>query len=604
MEQPPIQDYALLADCHSTALVSRDGSVDWCCLHRFDQRPVFTRLLDWEKGGHFRIAPVEPARVTRAYRPGGFVLETRFETDGGVLLVTDVLVHVRDDPDAPEDPPMELLRELRCEAGEVEVDVVLRPRFEYALVVPRVRREGDLLVVYGGSAALVVESDAELVNGDQADLVARPRLRRGEQRYVRLHSSQPHRVVAERIGPRRVRRRIRDTEEYWREWSERCSYRGRYHGAVVRSALVLKALTNWPTGAVVAAPTTSLPEAPGGERNWDYRFTWLRDSDLHLDALFRLGYRDEGQAYMEWLKRTTAGRAADLQVCYGVGGERLLPEIELPHLAGYRGARPVRLGNGAAHQFQLGNYGHVLESAWDYHTHGGEIDEDFWAFLRDVVQETERRWTEPDHGIWEVRTEPRHFVTSKVMAWVAVRRGVQLAEDLGFGADLERWRELCGTIHREIDERGFDPRTKAMLREYGSSDLDASVLLAFLYRFLPPDDERIGATLDALQEGLCRGGLVHRYQAEDGLPGTEGAFFAASCWMVMAQAYAGRLEAARARFEELLSYQNDVGLLAEEIHAESRDHLGNFPQALSHIGLIHAALAVEDGAEETARAVS
>lgn len=603
-DYPPISDYALLSDCHSAALVSRAGSVDWCAFHRFDASPVFARVLDWGRGGHFLLAPRRPRSASRRYLPGTNVLETRFEAEGGVLVVTDCLP-VREAPDAPGRPlhPLhQLLRQVRCEAGEVEVVVDFSPRFDYGLTVPRMEMRGEHLgVVYGGPDALAFQSDLPLAETHGCGCQAETTLRAGEEAFAVLTHYLPHELRAEAMSHAEVEARAEATRRFWTSWSARFAYEGPYADEVLRSALVLKALTNAPTGAIVAAPTTSLPEEIGGVRNWDYRYTWLRDSAMDLYALFRLGYTEEAHAFMDWVRRTTAGRAEDLQIMYGVGGERLLHEIELEHLEGYRGSRPVRIGNGAVRQTQLDVYGYLLDTAWLYHRYGGEIDAVFWELLRGVVEVVARRWTEPDEGIWEVRGGPRHFVSSKVMAWVAVDRAIKLARALGLPADLGAWRRLRREIRERVESEGVDPETGAFVQAFGSRALDASTLLVPLVRFLPADDERVRATCRRIARELARDGLVYRYLAEDGLPGGEGTFVICSFWLVDNLAQGGELERARELFERLCGSANDVGLLAEEIDPASGELLGNFPQAFSHVGLIGAALNLAQAAGESPR---
>lgn len=594
---PPLSDYALLSDCHSAALVSRDGSVDWCCFHRFDARPVFARLLDWEKGGHFRIAPKGPYTVARRYLPGTNVLETRFQAPRGVLVLVDAMpVRPTSDHSPPEGvhPFHQLIRLVRCEAGEVEVAVEFNPRFEYGLTRPRLeKRAENLAVVYGGPDALVLESSLPLVQTDLCGCGASAVLSEGEEAYVILTYSIPHELRPRLFGADWARRRVSMTGAFWRNWSDRCTYEGPYAEAIQRSALVVKALTNAPSGAIVAAPTTSLPEDVGGARNWDYRYSWLRDAALDLYALFRLGYSEEAHAFMEWVMRTTAGRPEDLQPVYGVGGERLLPENELEGLEGYKGSRPVRVGNGAYRQLQLDVYGELLDTAWLYHRHGGRIDPGFWEFLCGAVDVVERRWTEPDEGIWEVRGGPRHFVYSKVMAWVAVDRAIKLARARRLPAHLERWKTLRKQIRARIETEGVDAETGSFLQAFGSRSADAANLLVPLVRFLPPDDPRVRATLELTEKELLVDGLVYRYRGADGLPGGEGAFVICSFWLVDNLAQTGEVERARELFERLIGYANDVGLLSEQIDPATGDLLGNFPQAFSHVGLIGAAANIE-----------
>jgi alpha,alpha-trehalase len=590
---PPIGDYALLSDCHSGALVSKDGSIDWCTFHRFEARPVFARLLDWGKGGFFRIAPAtDEYEVARRYLPGTNVLETRFDTPDGAITLTDCF-SVKTEDGHPEH---RLIRHVRCDEGEVRVKAKFEPRFDYGLTEPRLEViDDDLVVAYGGPDALVLQSDLAIGTAEISACETAQTLRAGGEAWLVLSWCLPHELEPERLAPEQIRMAFDGTERFWREWSDRCEYEGPYREQVIRSALVLKGLTNAPTGAIVAAATASLPEEIGGVRNWDYRFSWLRDSSLTLNALFALGYDDEAHAYMNWLKRTTAGRAKALQIMYGVGGERFLPEIELDHLEGYRGSRPVRIGNGAASQFQLDVFGELLDTVWLYRQHGGNVDEIFWEFLTRVGGAVLDLWAEPDQGIWEIRGEPRHFVYSKVMAWVALDRLVRLAELDGREGDLERWRaardEIRGLVEREgVENSGFTQS----FRDGGK--LDASNLMIPIVGFVPHDDPRARATVDRIAEELSADGFVYRYVTDgvDGLSGDEATFAICSFWLVECLARGGEAERARELFERLLGFCNDVGLLAEEIDPHSGEMLGNFPQAFSHLGIIQAAIALDE----------
>lgn len=592
---PPIASYALVGDAHSAALVSRDGSIDWCCFHRFDAHPVFARLLDWRRGGYFRIAPAQPYSATRRYLPGTNVLETRFTTEAGVAIVVDCFA-ARADPGDPEGerphPYHQLLRIIRGEHGTMPMALEFSPRFDYGRTVPRVEMVGpDIVVAYGGADGLMLQSPRHVIQDGLADCSAELEVRAGDELFIAVTYEAPHQLRARRLSIEEARVRLADTVRFWERWTARCTYAGPYREAVLRSALVLKALTNTPTGAIVAAPTTSLPEEIGGIRNWDYRFTWLRDAAITVYALFTLGYVDEAHAFMAWLKRTTAGRAEELQVVYGVGGERFLPEIEMDWLEGYQGSRPVRTGNGAAHQFQLDTYGYLLDTAWLYHRHGGEIEPAFWDLARGVVEAVARRWDQPDRGIWEIRGEMRHFVSSKVLCWVAVDRAIRLARARGLPADLERWRALRAAIRRRIEVDGVDPGTGAFVQAFGRSALDASNLLIPLVRFLPPDDPRVVATAHRTERELALNGFVYRYlDRDDGLAGGEGAFLICTWWLVDNLALIGEGRRAQELFERMLGHANDLGLFAEQIDPTSGAQLGNFPQGFSHIGLIGAAL--------------
>jgi GH15 family glucan-1,4-alpha-glucosidase len=602
---PPIADYALLSDCHSCALVSLDGSIDWCTFHRFEARPVFARILDWAKAGFFRIAPLhDDYEPSRRYLPGTNVLETTFTTPAGTLVLTDFFAYRA--PAAGEDahsahPDHQLIRIARCTEGEVAVKVKLVPRFDYGLTTPRLETlADDLVVVYGGADSLVLQSELPFGHAELSATEGNRTLRAGEEASVVLTYQLPHELDARRLTREEVRAKLETTVSTWASWSDRCTYEGPYREQVLRSALVLKALTNAPTGAIVAAATTSLPEEIGGERNWDYRYSWLRDSALTLNALFALGYADEARAYMAWLKRTTAGRADELQIMYGVGGERLLPEVELDWLEGYRGSRPVRVGNGAFNQFQLDVFGELLDAVWVYRRHGGEIDEVFWEFLGRVADAVVGCWREPDQGIWEIRGEPRHFTYSKVMAWVALDRAIRIAELDDRAGPVDRWRAERDELRELIEREGVDPASGAFVQSFGDGGkLDASNLMIPIVGFVAHDDPRARSTFERTIAELSAEGFVYRYVTDgvDGLSGDEATFAICSFWLVECLARAGEGERARALFERLLGFCNDVGLLAEEIDPHAGELIGNFPQAFSHLGLIQAAIALDLPAE-------
>jgi GH15 family glucan-1,4-alpha-glucosidase len=591
---PPISDYALLSDCHSGALVSRDGSIDWCTFHRFEARPVFARILDWGKAGFFRIAPLnDDYEPSRRYLPGTNVLETTFRTESGTLVLTDFFVYHRRDVH----PDHQLIRIARCTEGEVAVKVKFVPRFDYGLTAPRLETlADDLVVVYGGADALVLQSELPFGHAELSATEGNRTLRAGEEAFVVLTYQLPHELEPQRLTPDEVQAKLEATLSTWRDWADRCTYQGPYREQVVRSALVLKALTNAPTGAIVAAATTSLPEEIGGERNWDYRYSWLRDSALTLNALFALGYGEEAHAYMAWLKRTTAGRAKELQIMYGVGGERLLPEVELDWLEGYRGSRPVRIGNGAYSQFQLDVFGELLDTVWIYRLHGGGIDDVFWEFLGRVAGAVVDLWREPDQGIWEIRGEPRHFVYSKVMAWVALDRVIRIAELEGREGALDEWRANRDELRELVEREGVDEETGAFLQSFGDGGkLDASNLMIPIVGFVEHGDPRARATSERIAAELSADGFVYRYITDgvDGLAGDEATFAICSFWLVECLSRAGETERARELFERLLGFCNDVGLLAEEIDPHSGELIGNFPQAFSHLGLIQAAIALD-----------
>ncbi len=592
----PIEDYALIGDCETAALVSRDGSVDWLCWPRFDSPACFAALLGTPEHGRWRIAPRDaaPERTRRRYRGDTLVLETTMETpEGGAVALIDFM--------PPRDGASDLVRIVRGLRGRVPVRMDLVLRFDHGRTVPWVTRRanGDLRAVAGPHQATLRTSVP--TRGENLHTVAEFEVGEGEEATFVLTHSPSHLPAPEAADPCR---QLGETEAFWADWMGGCPYRGSWSAAVRRSLLTLKALTYRPTGGIVAAPTTSLPEVLGGSRNWDYRFCWLRDSAFLLTALTGAGFLEEAAAWRDWLIRAVAGSPDQVQIMYGVAGERLLPEIELPWLPGYAGSRPVRIGNGAAGQVQLDVLGEVVDALFQAHRRGLEPSATGWALARAIMGHLEEAWRRPDHGIWEVRGPPRHFTHSKVMVWVAFDRMVRAAEALSLDGPVERWRGVRDEVHAEVCERGFDPGLGAFTQSYGSRSLDASLLQIPLVGFLPAGDPRVRGTVAAVERGLMVDGLVQRYDTattEDGLERQEeGAFLACSFWLVEAMLLDGRAAEARAMFDRLLALANDVGLLAEEYDTRARRQVGNFPQAFSHVALVNAALALA-GAENPDR---
>jgi GH15 family glucan-1,4-alpha-glucosidase len=574
-----IEDYALIGDCETAALVGRDGSIDWLCLPRFDSPACFAALLGTPDHGRWRLAPAgEVRRVRRAYRGDTLVLETEFETETGVAAVVDCMP-----PGVPE-----VVRVVEGRQGRVAMGMELIIRFDYGSLVPWVRRTADGLAAVGGSNGVLLLTPVSLRNEDFrtfADFTVAA----GDQVPFRLAWYSSHQPPAASKDPAQS---LKETESWWRQWSRRCTYEGEWRDAVVRSLITLKALTYAPTGGMVAAVTTSLPERPGGTRNWDYRYCWLRDATFTLYALMIGGYLDEASAWRNWLVRTVAGRPAQAQILYGVAGERLLPEWTLPWLPGHQGSTPVRVGNAAASQFQLDVYGEVLDAMHVARRAGLSPDDDAWRVERAFADFITRSWREPDEGIWEVRGGRRHFTHSKVMAWIALDRAVRAVERFHLDGPVERWRSERAAIHADVCRHGFDPQSGVFVQSYGSQELDASLLLMPLVGFLPADDARVQATVRAIAEGLTVDGFVMRYRthsAVDGLPPGEGTFLPCTLWLADNLAVQGRLDEAHELFERVLAVRNDVGRLAEEYDPRSRRLLGNFPQALSHVGLINTA---------------
>jgi GH15 family glucan-1,4-alpha-glucosidase len=600
--QPPIGDYGLISDLHSCALVSTSGSIDWACFPRFDSPAVFARLLDWERGGYFRLAPEGVRRTTRRYLPGTKVLETTFETAEGEATLTDFMpVDGHGDPHDPRhvDCPQQIVRILRCTRGSARFRLECCPRFEYGSIIPHVSLDGAHSgVAHGGADALSIYCSAPLELVEDDGFRASGELPAGEAVVVSASYRSRFTDLSTALPAHAAEQRLRETTEFWERWAAISTYDGAYGEAVQRSALTLKALTHAPTGAMLAAATTSLPEAIGGPRNWDYRFTWLRDASFALYALNIIGYREEAMYFKDWLEWATAGRARDLQLMYGLGGERRLTEQELPHLEGYRGSRPVRIGNGAYHQFQLDVFGEVMDSAHLFRKFGGEVDPEYWQFLRRVVDFVHDHWREPDEGIWEARSERQHHVFSKVMCWVAIDRAIRAARALGLPGDVDAWRALRSEIRADVLEHGFDAERGTFVQAYGSRNLDASALMLPLVGFVRPTEPRMLSTIRAIEAELTSPeGLVYRYRGfDDGLAGDEGAFVICTFWLADNLILLGETDRARELFEMVLSHGNDLGLLSEEIEPATGALLGNYPQAFSHMGLINTAVQLDNAA--------
>jgi GH15 family glucan-1,4-alpha-glucosidase len=576
-----IEDYALIGDCHTAALVGNDGSIDWLCLPRFDSGACFAALLGGPEHGRWLLAPAVPVRrVSRRYRPGTLVLETEFETDHGAVTVIDCMPPRTREPD--------LLREVVGVRGEVPMRMELIVRFDYGSIVPWVLARDNGMSAIAGPDMLRLFTDVDL-RGEELKTVAEFTVRARQRHSFVLMWHPSHEAPPDAPDPHD---RIDQTTAWWRHWSHRCEYDGPWREQVVRSLITLKALTYAPTGGIVAAATTSLPEQIGGVRNWDYRFCWLRDATFTLAALIGGGYLDEARDWREWLLRAVAGDPAQVNIMYGLGGERRLTELELDWLPGYEGSKPVRIGNAAWRQFQLDVPGEVLDALYLARCAGLPPREDGWHVQQALMEHLESVWTDPDEGIWEVRGPRWHFTFSKVMAWVAIDRTIKTAEKFGYAGPLDRWRALRGTIHAEVCGRGFDPRRNTFVQSYGGTDLDASLLRIPLVGFLPPDDPGVRGTVEAIKRELLIDGFVARYPTHpdiDGLPAGEGAFLACSFWLADNLALLGRVDEARDLYERLLGLANDVGLLAEEYDPAAGRQLGNFPQAFSHVGVINTA---------------
>jgi GH15 family glucan-1,4-alpha-glucosidase len=578
----PIEDYAIIADTQTSALVGRNGSIDWFCVPRFDSGAIFAALLGDEGNGHWTIAPAgEVTAVRRRYRDDTLVLETEFDTDDGTVRLIDFMPPRGEAPD--------VVRIVEGVRGRVPMSMELRLRFDYGQVVPWVYREqGALVAVAGPDAAWLrtpVETRGENLT-TRADFVAET----GDRVPFVLTWRPSHLPPPDAIDPIEE---LGVTEGYWRGWVSACTYEGEWRDAVVRSLLTLKALTYAPTGGIVAAATTSLPEKLGGVRNWDYRFCWLRDATITLQSLLYSGFQSEATAWRKWLLRAIAGNPAELQIMYGVAGERRLDEYIATWLSGYDG-NPVRIGNAAAEQFQLDVYGEVMDALHQGRRAGLKADDPAWGLQRKLMEFVETHWQEPDEGIWEVRGGSQQFVHSKLMAWVAADRAVKAVEEFGLDGPVERWTELRDAIRDAILEKGYDAKRKTFTQFYGSAELDAALLMVPLVGFLPATDERVLGTVAAIEEHLMRDGFVQRYTQHpetdvDGLPPGEGAFLACTFWLADNYALMGRHAEARETFARLLALRNDVGLLSEEYDTAECRLVGNFPQAFSHVPLIDTA---------------
>ncbi|MEO7773770.1 MAG: glycoside hydrolase family 15 protein [Steroidobacteraceae bacterium] len=579
----PLEDYGLIGDCHSAALVSREGSIDWLCWPRFDSSACFAALLGDERNGHWQIAPAGPGwRSSQRYDGETLVLETLFECVQGEFALLDFM---------PRDQDCSLVRIVEGRRGQIPVDMCLRLRFDYGSTIPWVTRPPgqDGIVGIAGPNLAVLRTTAPL-RGEGMSTVSQFTVAAGERvafvlRYGASHLAPPPPLAAEAA--------LAQTLEIWRAWSARCDYQGHRREAVMRSLLTLKALTYAPTGGIVAAPTTSLPERLGGRRNWDYRYCWLRDATLTLIAFMGAGYFEEARAWRDWLLRAVAGSPDDLQIMYGIAGERRLAEHEIPWLAGYQGAAPVRVGNAASLQLQLDVWGELMDALHLTRQGGLASEPSGWALQRAALTHLEKIWQEPDDGIWEMRGGRRQFTHSKVMAWVAFDRSIRDAEQYGLDAPLQRWREVRDHIHRLVCEQGFDVRRGTFTQYFGGRELDASLLLIPIVGFLPINDPRVTGTIAAIERDLLIDGLVQRYRTEsgvDGLPAGEGVFIACSCWLADVWQMQQRPHEADALLDRVLALRNPLGLLSEEYDRQARRQVGNFPQGFSHLAVVRTAL--------------
>jgi GH15 family glucan-1,4-alpha-glucosidase len=584
----PLEQYGMIGDCQTAALVGIDGAIDWLCLPRFDSAACFAALLGKPENGRWVLAPSDkPKSVKRRYRGDSLILETEFETADGVVSVIDFMPPRTEEPD--------LVRIVVGRKGRVRMRMELVIRFDFGSIVPWVKKIDGGMRAVAGPDMLTLHTPAAL-HGEDLTTVTEFVVEAGEEMPFVMMWHASHLPPPDRIDPHEA---LASTEKSWEEWSSKCTYDGPWRDAVMRSLITLKALAYDPTGGIVAAPTTSLPEQLGGVRNWDYRFCWLRDSTFTLYSLLNTGYTEEAAEFRDWLLRAVAGDPSDLHIMYSIMGRRRLTEIELPWLDGYEGAKPVRIGNAASQQFQLDVYGEVLDML-HLCRKGLGVSEDVWQFQTALMKFLESAWNQPDEGIWEVRGPRRHFTHSKVMAWVAFDRAVKDGERFGLDGDVDRWRTIRDEIHQQVCEQGFNKQLGSFTQYYGSDLLDASLLMIPLVGFLPASDPRVQGTLAAIEKKLMQDGFVNRYATQSGvdsLPPGEGSFLPCSFWYVDNLTLAGRRDEAEQMFERLLNIRNDLGLLAEEYDQKAQRMVGNFPQAFSHVGLVNTAhnLAAHDG---------
>jgi GH15 family glucan-1,4-alpha-glucosidase len=593
---PPIGDYGFIGDCHSSALISRSCSIDWCCMPRTDSPSCFGRLLGWGTGGYCQISPVDRCEISRRYVERSLILETSFRRSGSEVRILDCFT-MREGGE--RHPHRQILRIIEGVKGQTDLKVEIVPRFDYGAVLPWIRSyEKDSFIALGGGHGLLICGDVPLHLDQRHNLTGACTVTKGHSLRLSVLFREPEALDGGEVevpGTDELDRRFEETVEWWKKWSSKTRVSGAYADEASRSALVLKGLSNAPTGAIAAAPTTSLPEVMGGARNWDYRFSWIRDSVFAVRSLSQVGHHREADGFRRFVERTAAGSADEIQVVFGLGGERRLQEFEIQGLDGYKGSKPVRAGNAAQGQTQLDVYGEILDLAWTWYRLGHEPDKDYWDFMVEVINAAVTNWSLPDQGIWEMRGEPRHFVQSKAMCWAALDRGIRLAEGLHREAPVERWKEARDAIKHAIDERGYDKERGVFIQAFGFPRMDASLLLLPLTEFVHYKDERMIRTTDAIRKELEEQGFLRRYAPDDdGMDGTEGTFLACSFWLAECLARQGRLKEAHAVFKAVLAAGNDLCLFSEEFDPHRKEMLGNFPQGLTHLSLISALMAIKE----------
>jgi len=591
---PAIGDYAFISDCHSVALISKSTSIDWCCMPRIDSSSCFGRILDWQNGGYCRIWPTGSYRTERRYRRNSLILETTFHTDSGKARLTDCFT-MREGGE--HHPHRQILRVLEGIEGEVEFQCVIEPRFDYGVIKPWIRNlESNRLTAIGGSDGLLITGDMNFDRSGRHSCRTSCTIKSGARKHLSIAHRPPEALdeILEDIPETgELDRRLDETIEWWRNWSSKSEYDGRYAEEARLSAVVLKGLCNAPTGAIAAAATTSLPEELHGTRNWDYRFSWIRDSVFTLRSLNELGYNSEADGFRRFVERSAAGSAEEIQILYGVGGERRLHETIIDKLEGYRGTRPVRVGNAAVDQEQFDIYGELLDLTWRWHQLGNSPDQDYWEFVSGLANRAIGIWEKPDCGLWEFRSDLRHFVLSKAMCWVALDRAIRLAEDLNLDYPKERWQDARRAIRERVMESGVDKERGVFIQAFDHPISDASLLLLPVFGFVEFDDEIMVKTTEAIRKDLQEDGLIRRYPSgSDGLDGGEGSFIACTFWLVECLAAQGKVDEALKYFEGAAATANDLGLFSEEFDPGKSEMLGNFPQGLTHLSHIAAIVAL------------
>jgi len=599
---PPIDHYGFIADCHSAALVSKTGSIDWCCMPRIDSSSCFGRILDWEKGGYCQVTPAIRYESKRRYLDRSLVLETIFRTDTGQARLIDCFTMRRG---GEHDPYRQILRVIEGLRGTVEFRLDIVPRFDFGAIKPWIRRyRQDCHIAIGGCDGLLISGDISVKMKHRHDMSGIFTVAAGQRKHLSILHRLPESLGENLVDvpdPAELDGRLQETVAWWQTWCARGHISGPYAGQLQRSATVLKGLSNAPTGAIAAAATTSLPESPGGSRNWDYRFSWIRDSSFTVRSLAQLNHVNEADGFRRFIERSAAGSADQLQVLYGIGGERRLHEYEIGDLEGYRGAKPVRIGNAAESQIQLDAYGELLDLAWHWHCRQHSPDDDYWEFLVDLVNKVCDCWKTADCGIWEFRGDRRHFVHSKVMCWAALNYGVKLAGAIGRNAPVEKWQKARDAVRQAVESQGYDPERGIFIQAFDHPAMDCALLLLPMVGFVAYDDKRMIRTTDAVRGELGENGLLRRYSdGDDGMHGREGVFLACSFWLAECLARQHRLDEAHQTFQRALAVGNDLGLFAEEYDSAADEMLGNFPQGLTHLSLITAAVALNE-IEEAAK---